>query len=561
MSSKLFNTSQIPNTPKLPDVFYYDSAKKEPAENSSTVFQNNMSTSCTNPNWNDTTKTKCLFDNKPCDEITNYARDGSLRNNYTATAGGDQCNPVNNPTINDIYKQVQNKCPTPTGQQAISNQLQYLSCQLAIARTRLYNSNNFDFSSQSTTIAEIFKKFPKIKLFLIIIFYITIYLLLSGFFSSLDIGCNILDKISEVSVVYWVGLLLGLALPFIILIVLFQKSFCENIVGDNKYEITTTPDGQKVTVSDQNRSLDYSLIIIFIAVIFGFTALLFTVKRRQIGDTLYIIITGGIFVIISIFVYLFYAFTPYFVTANQNDIMKPGISELKLYIDEKDDTSHISTNQEGNTMIRKLFTGVFIAVFILTILYFINSKYYNGENGFINSFKNGFLAASAILILPMIWVFNYIIGIKYFFVYPILLITLRFFRYIGMFLLYMATERNSDLKNNFSDDLVEQLDNIKNYSPSWSLAGIGLLKAVMNMVGYDNIFSKEFVNENNTQKNVAQDKYVFSLLILRLLMKEDAITSSKKGIVFGALIVILTIIIASIILFGIVKVQKITGSS
>jgi hypothetical protein len=77
MSSKLFNTSQIPNTPKLPDVFYYDSAKKEPAENSSTVFQNNMSTSCTNPNWNDTSKTKCLFDNKPCDEITNYARDGS----------------------------------------------------------------------------------------------------------------------------------------------------------------------------------------------------------------------------------------------------------------------------------------------------------------------------------------------------------------------------------------------------------------------------------------------------------------------------------------------------
>ena len=130
-----------------------------------------------------------------------------------------------------------------------------------------------------------------------------------------------------------------------------------------------------------------------------------------------------------------------------------------------------------------------------------------------------------------------------------------------MFLIYMATERNSDLKNNFSDDLVEQLDNIKNYSPSWSLAGIAPLKAIMNMVGYDNIFSKEFVNENNTQKNVAQDKYVFSLLILRLLMKEDAITSSKKGIVFGALMVILTILIASIILFGIVKVQKISGTS
>jgi hypothetical protein len=44
-------------------------------------------------------------------------------------------------------------------------------------------------------------------------------------------------------------------------------------------------------------------------------------------------------------------------------------------------------------------------------------------------------------------------------------------------------------------------------------------------------------------------------------MKEDAITSSKKGIVFGALMVILTILIASIILFGIVKVQKITGTS
>ena len=92
------------------------------------------------------------------------------------------------------------------------NQLKYLSCQLASARNRTYNSTNFDFTSAGVSVKEVFEKFKNIKFYLIIIFFLTIYFLTQGFFSSFDVCGNIVNLVNSnysQGWVYWIGLFMG----------------------------------------------------------------------------------------------------------------------------------------------------------------------------------------------------------------------------------------------------------------------------------------------------------------------------------------------------------------
>ena len=116
--------------------------------------------------------------------------------------------------------------------------------------------------------------------------------------------------------------------------------------------------------------------------------------------------------------------------------------------------------------------------------------------------------------------------------------------------------KNDELKDNFSDNLLEELDDIKNYSPSWSLIGVDLLKTVMNMNGFKNELSEKVANNNNNKKNIAGDKYFSSLLFLRLLLNEN-IADNKESIIFAAIIFVLTLIVGSIILYSVLKVDDV----
>jgi hypothetical protein len=131
---------------------------------------------------------------------------------------------------------------------------------------------------------------------------------------------------------------------------------------------------------------------------------------------------------------------------------------------------------------------------------------------------------------------------------------MRFIRYAGMIFLYMITEKNEELKEHFSDNLTAELDDIKNYTPSWSLIGIDLLKTVMNMNGFNNELSERVANNNNNKKNISSDKYFTSLIFFRLLLSEN-ITENKESIIFASIILVLTLIFGSIILYGVLSVQ------
>lgn len=536
MDTKPFDNTLLPTCPKLPNIQYYNKSAPAKNKNNEQAFIENMAKSCGQVVTN--SQQNCLTSGN-CDKYTNDAFNGILDTNNT-------------------IKESVIRSPSNA-----ATQIQYMAVQLARARSRNYDSNELNVSYSAISLKEIFKKFPNLKPFLIVIFFVSLYLLIYGFFSSFDVCLNILSNIQEnVSISYWLGLLVGLLIPFVILTVSFNNVMCNKVVGEDKYDITNVPTtDKKVNISATNKTLDISIITIFLVAIFAFTALLFILKKDQLGEKLYTGLICSVFIIISILIYLFYAMTPYFVSANQKNILSKEES-IKIFIDNLINDSKITSNKDVDTKVNGLYIGIVIFIFILSLIFFSfktnNSLNSSLKNGFIGSFLNGFLGSAAILIIPILWVINYTIGMRYFYIYPVLIIVMRFIRYIGMFCLYFVSNSDSysNMKDKFSPELSEELDNIKDYSPSWSLLGIDFLKTYMNMKGLSNDFSKKFVNNNNTQKNIAQDKYFSSLLFFRFLLK-DNISENKSILIIPIIILILTGIIGSTILYGVFNVQDI----
>jgi hypothetical protein len=533
MNSSSFSNNLNSDVPSLPAIHYYNKAAPSKSTNNEQNFIDIMNTQCP------IDKIGCLTGD--CDKFTSDL----YGNNYGTNKAGKK--------IPNLLGDITNSIGTSPNTQKIANQIQYLTCQVARARAQNYNSDDLNVSHSSMSLKDVFKKFSNLKPYLIIIFFVTIYLLIYGFFSSLDVCINILTSINDISLSYWMGLLCGLIIPIIILTINFRNVLCPPVNEKNtKYNITTSTTGNNDGIpTQQEKTLDYSMITIFIVLIFAFTALLFILKKNVLGDKIYYALVSSIFVIISVFIYIFYSMTPYFVSADQKNIFNRTENPIQIFIDNQVDVSKITSNKDVNGKVNTLYITVILIIFAFAVLFFIITK-----KGIDNGFLNGLFGAGALLILPILWVFNYTIGIKYFYIYPVFIIIMRFIRYAGMVILYMITERNDELKDNFSDNLLEELDDIKNYSPSWSLIGVDLLKTIMNMNGFNNKFSEEVVNNNNNKKNIAGDKYFSSLLFLRLLLNED-ITGNKESIIFAAIILVLTLIIGSIILYGVLKVDDV----
>ena len=530
MNSSSFTNNLSDNVPSLPNIHYYNKVAPPTANNNEQQFIDIINTQC--PISSD----GCL--NGDCDKFTNDL----YNNNFGTDQSGDKITTLLGDIQNSMALAQQNK------DAQTANQIQYLTCQVARARAQNYNSDELNVYQSSMSLKDIFKNFSNLKPYLIVIFFVTIYLLIYGFFSSLDACINILNNINDISLSYWLGLLCGLIVPIIILSINFKNVLCGNVDQPNKYNITTNTTGDNSNNPTENdKNLDYSMITIFIVLIFAFTALLFILKKDVLGDKIYYSLVSVIFVVISIFIYLFYSMTPYFVSANQKNILNSNEDPIQIYIDNQQDISKITSNKDVNGKVNTLYITVILIIFAFAILFIIIRR-----KGFNNSFVNGLFGAGALLILPILWVFNYTIGIRYFYIYPVFIIIMRFIRYACMVILYMLTERNDELKDNFSDNLLEELDDIKNYSPSWSLIGVDLLKTVMNMNGFKNELSEKVANNNNNKKNISGDKYFSSLLFLRLLLNEN-IADNKESIIFAAIILVLTLIFGSIILYGVLK--------
>lgn len=460
---------------------------------------------------------------------------------------------------------VTNNCSTNNGQKKISNTIKYLLCQLAFSRNRTYDSSEFDVFNSAVSVKDIFDKFTNIKTVMLLIFLLSIYFLIQGFFSSWDVGSNMMNLIEENSsknLVYYISLGFGVAVPVLILCLYFVREVCGSLESTEEYNITDDIHGIKETINSGFKSLDYTVLGIFLFLIYGLVVGLFVTNKTATGPTMYIIIVSSILFIISIFMYLFYNFIPFFATANINNYGKEDL-DLKLYVDENGtkNPGQIKSNQLLVQNLQKVFFKTAIVIFVFFMIYIFGSKKLKDTKGTGKDIFSGFFGASAILILPIVWVFNFILATKYFYIYPIVLLGFRFLRYIGMAILYgqyiYAQEYGIEglLAGDFySDDLKEELEDFSNYSPSYNLVGVDIIKTCLNIFGYENIFSKQYTDPNKPN-NLGSNRYVipgiFSYLGKDKNANED-VTMSKLYI--QGFIGLLTIIVTFILLKSVYKV-------
>ena len=550
------NPINIPGGPNLPNIGYYSKNKIDNSEAHSpnnysyNTLKNNLTNTCTNTsNGKSINNTTGIYSDPANSSVSNYLPTDakSLDIPFYLAKSGVLMDPTNSANLsNKLTEYCNNRTQNI---QPIIDQIQHLTCQLEQERNREYDSSSFDIVTNSPSVKDIFKKFGNLKPFLIIIFVITIYLLVSGFFASMDLATNVFDIVSNSSnldISYWIGILLGVTAPIIILCVVYSQIVCKNLSDLEKFEITNTVYGVKNPIPSDLKKFDFMTLILFIFLIYAFIAVLFTIKRSIFGNYIYAALVGTVLFIIAVFLYILYAYVPFFNTADEKEMLNTQQQPLRLFIDQQTSVSSISTNQYENGKIKYAFMVTFLIILALTILFFmLNSK---------NKFINGFLSSSAILSIPLLWVFNFVIGINYFYVYPMLFVIIRFIRYIIMSLLYIISEKQSSLKDKFSDDLVEQLDNFKTFSPTWGLIGVDELKLMLNVFGYENIFSKMVIPDEDEGKNISHNRFVstgFLSYIINFIAKKE---TNMKGIIYGLLLLVITIIVTVIILYAVVKI-------
>ena len=188
-----------------------------------------------------------------------------------------------------------------------------------------------------------------------------------------------------------IGLLIGLGLPVVVLCLVYTNVVSQNLSELENYNITNAEYGVKEQVIESARTLDYTTLILFVVLIYAFSASLLTIKKKNFSNYIYCTIISSILVVLAIFIYLLYAFVPFFNTADIGNInIQSEIREQQFFVDNQQDIANITTNSTQNSTLQKAFFVTFIFILLITIIFIYLSK--------TGPFFNGLLSSSAIII-------------------------------------------------------------------------------------------------------------------------------------------------------------------
>ena len=209
----LFNNETQPTTIP-PSMGYFDKNKANTANSASTI-KSLLQSNCANIDTSN-----LLTPDNP-----NQYYDDTISGTITSVCDGEEINPQST----SISSDVNNACSTSQGKDKIANTIKYLVCQLAFARNRTYDSSKFDILNGGMSIQDVFNKFSNIKIVMYIVFLLSIYFLIQGFFSSFDVATNMMNLVEEnasKTLIYYVSLGFGIAVPVLILCLFFVQNVC-----------------------------------------------------------------------------------------------------------------------------------------------------------------------------------------------------------------------------------------------------------------------------------------------------------------------------------------------
>ncbi len=451
----------------------------------------------------------------------------------------------------DVYEYVALVKNTPPGTPE-NNQSTFNACQTVMSRSRLYNVNELLRGSLNYGTQDLFIKLKSLRPILLVVLVLTIYLLVQGTLSSADIGFNLASLISSrgnSSTLYWIGIFAGIAIPAIVSLIVARKQIERTNSKYTGMDITKTPYGTPQTQNKEQMNSDIAVASILIVLLYLFIAIVFYVMRdKSRSSYVKLGLTIIFMILLATTLFLLFYWAPIVSYASDQESDRAfGISKpLKVWaqISDNKEIGEVISNKYINRYLQRFFAIYALVALGITIIYL------NQSNKPVPSplaFFEGLMASCAILALPILWIFNWYSGIKYFVIYPVLLMIVRYLRYIMYFVLRNYYVSNPGLMTSLPK-MRQEFTKPETYSPPWDLMGITLFKYVMKFAGATNPYSNLFVDPRDGYKDISGNSYVTGH-IFRIMMKE---TRGPFDFYHHAMVFTLTFIISMFIIFSVV---------
>lgn len=407
-----------------------------------------------------------------------------------------------------------------------TDQSRFNACQTVMSRSRQYDISKI-FGGLFFGMKDIFTKLRSIRPILMIVLAIAVYLLVNGTLASADLGFNIANLISSrsnASFSYFMGIFLGILIPAIICLVCAKKQIEKT---NNKYssgvDITTNPYGdKKENLGETTQKNDIALISVMLGVTYVCIALIYYIMRDKVRTPLTKAIIGTILLLfLAVCVFLVFYWTPIVSYGADNpDDSAYGISRpLRIWVRGGDDKDirPVMSNKHIDYYLGRFFAIYAIVTIVIATFYLKMPA--RPLSGFGDSLVEGIMATCAILAIPILWVFNWYVGMKFFIGYPMFLMIIRFFRYPMYYFMRSIYLGSPDMQRNYPHLRIE-FNKPESYTAPWDLLGVTIFKNLIKFSSSRLFYSDSLVDPRDGYKDIAGNSYTTGHFF-RMFMKDQ----------------------------------------
>lgn len=439
-----------------------------------------------------------------------------------------------------------------------NNQEQFNACQTVMSRSRMYDIKDLLSSGLFYGVSDYFRILKQIRPILLLVLLISIYLLVQGTLSSADIAFKISSLVSNrsyPSYTFIIGILLGIGIPAIMSILLSRRQILRTNTKFGTYDISSSTYGEKVDKDKGQQKSDVSLIAIMLGLAYTFIFIIYYSMRNKNNSPLIKIGISAIFYLLltSILFLLFY-WAPIVSYANdEEDDRAFGMSRpLKVWIkgDDNKDINEVISNKYIDRYLRRYFAIYALVALSICIIYLTQPN--TQQKGIASSFVEGIMASCAIIALPILWIFNWYLGLKLFIAYPMVLMIARYLRYPLYYMLRQYYLNNPKLQSECSK-LKEEFMKPESYTAPWDLMGITLFKYIIKVFCNRSLYSDLFVDYRDGYRDISSNAYVTGH-VFRIAMKDK---NGPFDYYHHIAVFVITIIVYLFILFSVVGKQNI----
>ncbi len=433
------------------------------------------------------------------------------------------------------------------------NQEKFNVCQTVMSRSREYDVKDLLTSGLFYGVSDYFRILKQIRPILLLVLLISVYLLVQGTLSSSDIAFKISSLVSNrsyPSYTFIFGILLGIGLPAIMSILLSRRQILRTNNKLGTYDITNSNYGEKVNKDNSQQKSDVSLVAIMLGLAYTFIFIIYySMRNKNNSPFVKIGISSIFYILLTCIIFLLFYWAPIVSFANdEEDDRAFGMSRpLKVWTkgDDNKDINEVISNKYIDRYLRRYFAIYALVALSICIIYLTQPN--TQQKGLASSFIEGVMASCAIIALPILWIFNWYLGLKLFIGYPMILMIARYLRYPLYYIMRKIYLSQSKLQTECSK-LKEEFTRPESYTAPWDLMGVTLFKYIIKMFCSRSLYSDLFVDYRDGYRDISSNAYVTGH-VFRIAMKDK---NGPFDYYHHIVVFVITLIVYFFLLFSVI---------